>query len=218
MASGLEMISPCFPSLFLPIASIATLGKNVSALAGSASKAAIHLNLSERNNLADVTAKSGTQATAASLFGTLVGSLIGFTSQDYLTSVAAFTGLSVFQLYGCYKGLTYIDLNSLNPQRLDIILQKYIESNQIFDPKEVSKFEKFLVPYKMKELIIGKFPKSYEQNVSGITDIKDMLVGGGEDGKKYMILKEFNTFYLIYEELASNSDIINGYINARSLS
>lgn len=55
----LEMASPMCPSYFLPIAAVATMGKNVSALASSASKAAFHLNLATGHNLADLTVKYG---------------------------------------------------------------------------------------------------------------------------------------------------------------
>lgn len=56
-ASFVELLTPLFPGYFLPLASIANVGKNISYLAASASRAAIHKSFAERENLADVTAK-----------------------------------------------------------------------------------------------------------------------------------------------------------------
>ncbi|CAG9315107.1 unnamed protein product [Blepharisma stoltei] len=218
LASGLEMISPCFPSLFLPIATIGTLGKNVSALAGSASKAAIHLNLCLRNNLADVTAKSGTQATAAGLVGTLIGTLFGYSIQSYWGSVAIFSALSVCQLWACYKGLKYVDLNSLNPQRLDIIIKNFIEHKIILSTEEVSKHEKFLLPYPKQNLIVGIVPEIFQGQDGGSANIDENVEYPNENLKKYIISRHDNKVYLLYEETAVNSDIIEGYVLARCIS
>jgi len=54
------------PSFLFPFLST---GKNVSFLAASASRAAIHNVLSLKGNLADVTAKSGAQAILACMVG-----------------------------------------------------------------------------------------------------------------------------------------------------
>ena len=50
----LELLSPLAPGCFLPIASLANVGKNVSFLSASASRAALHLALAREGNLADV--------------------------------------------------------------------------------------------------------------------------------------------------------------------
>lgn len=89
----LEVLTPLVPALFLPMASAANVGaspppptrdffpcsglltvlacagKNVSWLAASASRAGIHASLAVSDNLADVTAKTGSQTIAASLLG-----------------------------------------------------------------------------------------------------------------------------------------------------
>ncbi|KAJ3080999.1 hypothetical protein HDU99_006842, partial [Rhizoclosmatium hyalinum] len=59
------------PHLFVPIASISNIGKNIGWLASSASRAAIHKGFTLQDNLGDVTAKSGAQSTMAGLLGTL---------------------------------------------------------------------------------------------------------------------------------------------------
>tara|TARA_B110000305_G_C19309760_1_gene573436 strand:- start:254 stop:760 length:507 start_codon:yes stop_codon:yes gene_type:complete len=69
----LEIMSPLVPGSFLLVASTANVGKNISYLSASASRAALHQSLAEKSNLADVTAKAGSQAILASMIGTALG-------------------------------------------------------------------------------------------------------------------------------------------------
>ena len=58
-AMYLEALTPLAPFLFLPLATVANVGKNISWLAASATRAGIHLSFSTNgHNLADITAKA----------------------------------------------------------------------------------------------------------------------------------------------------------------
>ena len=72
-ASMIELCTPLFPMYFLPLAAIANIGKNISFLAASASRAALNKSLALHNNLADVTGKCGSQSILASTIGTGMG-------------------------------------------------------------------------------------------------------------------------------------------------
>jgi hypothetical protein len=63
-STALEVLTPLFPHLFLPLASISNVGKNISWLAGSATKAQMHASLALKDNLGDVTAKVTAQSIA----------------------------------------------------------------------------------------------------------------------------------------------------------
>ena len=69
-SSFLELLTPLAPHYFLPIAAVANIGKNISCLAASASRAAIHHSFAVSENLADVTAKAGSQTILCSTIGT----------------------------------------------------------------------------------------------------------------------------------------------------
>lgn len=59
VAMYLEALTPLAPFLFLPLATVANVGKNISWLAASATRAGIHLSFSTNgHNLADITAKA----------------------------------------------------------------------------------------------------------------------------------------------------------------
>ncbi|KAJ3329229.1 hypothetical protein HDU76_008360 [Blyttiomyces sp. JEL0837] len=73
IATLAELLTPLVPHLFLPMASLSNVGKNVGWLASSATRAAIHRGFTKGDNLGDVTAKSGAQGTMAGLVGTVLG-------------------------------------------------------------------------------------------------------------------------------------------------
>jgi len=204
---GLEMLSTLYPGAFLPIAALGTVGKNVSALAGSASKAAIHLSLSKKRNLADLTAKSGTQATASCLFGTFFGTFLGYTF-DYSGSLVAFGVLSASHLYACYKSLDCVVLNTLNPQRLDILLQEFKEKGRVLTPEEVSEKEATVRNYKPKDLVVGKLPSNM--------DIEECMKYW--EGKEYLIVEQPQKTFLVFKEEAEQKELVEGYVEARARS
>lgn len=73
LSNSLEMLTLFFPQFFIVFASIANIGKNISFLAAGASRAAIHKSFAQEENLADVTAKTGSQNIFSSMIGTSLG-------------------------------------------------------------------------------------------------------------------------------------------------
>ena len=128
-ACALELLAPAFPVLFIPIASVANVGKNISWLAASASRAAIHNSFVRSSNLADITAKSGSQSMVASLLGTSLGIFVStqLGSEWGLHTLGAFGGLSAIHLTFTYLSLNVVELPVLNAQRLNLLLDAFIE-------------------------------------------------------------------------------------------
>ena len=143
-ATALEILTPLFPKLFLPLAAVANAGsfvcipsvagimtfrtgKNVSWLAASSTRAGIHRSLIKRENLADVTAKAGTQSIAASLLGTALGiGLSTVTTNSTPLIMSAFVALSAIHLYGNHKSLAVVQLNTLNQQRFHLLADRFL--------------------------------------------------------------------------------------------
>jgi len=123
----LQSITPLFPALFLPLAALANTGMNVSWLAASASRAGIHLSFAQASNLADITAKSGSQTTLASTLGMAVGvgisPFIGSSPEAIIPCLAC---ISLVHLGCVLRSLRAVALNTLNPQRADIIAAAFI--------------------------------------------------------------------------------------------
>jgi len=144
-----EMCTPLVPALFLPLASAANIGKNVAWLSTSASRACIHRSFCREENLADVTAKSGSQAIAASLFGTALGIGLSYTvGTAVLPLLGAFAVLSCLHLGSTYISLRRVPLNTLNDQRGERVMLSYCTDGRVPSTDNVKDHERFVAPYR----------------------------------------------------------------------
>jgi hypothetical protein len=116
-AMFLELLTPLVPQYFLPIASVANIGKNISFLAASASRATIHKSFAVHENLADVTAKAGSQTIAASMIGTGLGVLVSTQlGSDWNSIAMGCLAFSAIHLTCTYRSLMHVVLNTVSIQ------------------------------------------------------------------------------------------------------
>ena len=128
VSSFVELLTPLAPGYFLPLAAVANVGKNVSFLAASASRAAIHKSFATHENLADVTAKTGSQCILSSLAGTSLGlSLAASLGGDYGSIVAAFVACSALNLAATAASLKGVTLTTLSLARLDFVINAFLD-------------------------------------------------------------------------------------------
>ncbi|TMW64453.1 hypothetical protein Poli38472_013075 [Pythium oligandrum] len=125
----LEILTPLCPAYFLPMASLANVAKNISWLSASATRAGFHNSFALRENLADITAKAGSQAIASSIIGTGLGIVISqYTGADTMNVLAAFVALSAAHQFSVYRALTCVSLRTFNCQRLHLVLDHFLNS------------------------------------------------------------------------------------------
>ncbi len=127
VSSFMELLTPLAPAHFLFIASIANIGKNVSFLAASASRAAIHKSFALHENLADVTAKTNSQSVLTSMIGTGLGiSIAAMIGDQYPYTVGTFLVCSLLGQFFTYYSLSHVTINTLSPHRLEYLLADYL--------------------------------------------------------------------------------------------
>lgn len=144
-ASLLEVTAPLFwSSWVLPVACVANVGKNIGYLTAGASRAAIHLSLAKQGNLADVTAKAGSQSMAAGLLGTGTGiALSSLLNHDPINFIVGFCVLSLIH-QGCnYASLQNVPLLHFNRHRLHLVLSHFMETNTVLTPVQVAELEHY---------------------------------------------------------------------------
>lgn len=71
-----EILTLQFPTQFLLLASLGNVGKNISMLLSSASRASINMRFAKQNNMGDISGKAVSQYTTASLLGMGAGMLL----------------------------------------------------------------------------------------------------------------------------------------------
>jgi hypothetical protein len=120
-AGALEIGLSLAPALlpFLPVAALANVGRNIAWLSASATKAGLHQALATNGNLADVTAKAGSQVTAAATLGTAVGVTLSAALGGDPTALAClFATLSAAHVSCVTLSLRAVALPTLSDARL----------------------------------------------------------------------------------------------------
>ncbi|CBK25344.2 uncharacterized protein [Blastocystis hominis] len=118
ISTWLEVMTPLFPHSFLLLATLANVGKNISWLAGSATRAGIRYGFVNAHNMGDITAKEGSQTVAITVFGTFLGivisNLIGHGHMEYV--LMSSMCISAVSLFSIYQSLRCVSLPTLNYQ------------------------------------------------------------------------------------------------------
>jgi hypothetical protein len=224
LAALLELTAPVLmhasPGSILPLACAANVLKNIGFLAASASRAALHQSLALAGNLADVTAKSGSQSMAAGLLGTAAGiglsSILGHDPTHFLWG---FCGLAAIH-QGCnYVSLKAVSLRHFNRQRLSTVLEYYVRSDKVLSPGQVAAKERFL-PFVdegfLNKLSIGS--PLLTICPAGSDQLARLLGAAGFAQENYLVNLDIEgSIYLVFFENASGEDVILGMLHATLL-
>lgn len=218
VATLLEIVSPLVPSLWvLPIASVANVGKNIGFLTASASRAALHQSLAIRGNLADLTAKAGSQSLAASLFGTAVGIGLSPILGDVVHYALGFVCLSAIHQSCTYLSLKAVPLFHLNRHRLNIIMDEFVKSDTILSPSQVAEKENYLP-------MISRDDSKRWLRIGG--SLPMMCPGGPEElrcllevmqTEQYLVNFVEHKVHLVFKNNSSGEDLIRGMLHAHVL-
>ncbi|KAJ0260410.1 Protein root UVB sensitive 4 [Hirschfeldia incana] len=146
LSIGVELMTPVFPRYFLLLASIANIAKQISLSCYLATGSAVHRSFAVADNLGEVSAKAQIQTVCFDNLGLLLAVLLNmlFQNNQRLQASLPFVLYPIFStidLLGIYQGLKHINLQTLTKNRLEIILERWIQSRQVPSPAEVSKEE-----------------------------------------------------------------------------
>jgi hypothetical protein len=233
-AAFMELSAPFLSSSYsvLALACVANIFKNIGFLTASASRAALHQALAgvHHNNLADVTAKSGSQAMAAGLVGTGLGIVLSqwIVHADPTHFMAAFGVLALFHQGFNYLALRNVVLRQFDARRLTLVMDAFLTSGKVLTPEQAAQQERFWwwhdQPYnnsKKGEIRIGR--KLFEVSPS-IQQLEQMTSSNHQRRYYYLSMKctndkhaSENIVHLVYLDGASGHDIIQGFFHASLL-
>lgn len=216
IATLCELMAPFFPELFLPIASTSNIAKNISWLTLAGTRAKMHQSFCNRNNLGDVSAKAGSQGTAAGLFGTALGVLYSsYVGAGTTESILAFFPLAGISIYGVWKSNTLVVCTSLNPQRYEMLIYEYLKSKEnrlVLTPNDIAEKENFFFKYNTpfeRQLIVGSPITAVPTFTNGIRCFESF-----QSDSNYLIFNDKDKVYLWYAEKADSYHILKGYYKA----
>ncbi|XP_062264244.1 RUS1 family protein C16orf58 homolog [Platichthys flesus] len=141
-AMFMEILAPYFPVFFTSIVCIAGIFKSIVGVAGGATRAALTVHQARRDNMADISAKDGSQETLVNLAGLLISlMLIPLVTDNPLLTLSLFFLFTILHLFANYKAVRSVVMETFNEARLSIVLQQYLKDRRVLSPLEANQRE-----------------------------------------------------------------------------
>ncbi|EHB14278.1 hypothetical protein GW7_05117 [Heterocephalus glaber] len=138
----LELVAPVLSVSFTMIVSISNLAKCIVSVAGGATRAALTVHQARRNNMADVSAKDGSQETLVNLAGLLVSLImLPLMSNCPRLSLGCFFLLTALHIYANYRAVRTLVMETLNESRLRLVLKHFLQSGEVLDTTSANQME-----------------------------------------------------------------------------
>ncbi|GJW12349.1 protein root UVB sensitive 4 [Tanacetum coccineum] len=146
LSIGVELMTPAFPQYFLLLASIANIAKQISLACYLATGTAVHRSFAVADNLGEVSAKAQIQTVCFDNLGLLLAAALNVMvkNNQRLQAALPFVVYPIFtaiDLCGIYQSLKHVHLQTLTKDRLEMIIDTWIELGYVPSPAEASKRE-----------------------------------------------------------------------------
>lgn len=221
LAMGIELLIPYFSYYSIVILCTSTAMKSVVGVAGGATRAALTQHQALQNNLADVSAKDGSQETCVNLIASFVGIFILSVFRNERYVLGLYLVLVAIHLYANYSAVKALRLNSLNEDRLAIIVKNYVANEVILDPEKVNKEESVLL---FTEPTMNVCGFRIKMGVSLANMIKRHIISPSDTelllklflDRKYLISIDIRnkTIFISLKKDAQSCDVLEAYLYA----
>ncbi|XP_054168037.1 RUS family member 1-like [Oppia nitens] len=138
----IDLLSPYFVDYFMPMQCFSGVLKSLVGTAGGATRAALTQHQSRRNNLADVSAKDGSQETLVNLTA-LVCSLIMVpivANNPHLVWLL-FICFTILHIFANYRAVKAVSLETFNLSRFVITVDNWLKTGRILSVREANNRE-----------------------------------------------------------------------------
>lgn len=149
IAMFMEILAPFFPAFFTLIVCTAGIFKSIVGVAGGATRAALTVHQARRDNMADISAKDGSQETLVNLAGLLLSLiLIPLVTDNPALTLSLFCLFTVLHLFANYKAVRSVVMETFNEARLSIVFQHFLRDGQILSPVEANQREPVFMEFR----------------------------------------------------------------------
>ncbi|XP_055501315.1 LOW QUALITY PROTEIN: RUS1 family protein C16orf58 homolog [Leucoraja erinacea] len=184
IAIFIEIVAPFFPAIFTLVVCISCIFKAVVGVSGGATRAALTSHQARRDNMADVSAKDGSQETLVNLAGLCTGLLLTPLAADStLLTYLLFFLFTSLHLYANVRAVRSVVMETVNRGRLRILLEDFLREGTVPSPPSVNSREPLLpVLWERERLILGAplhrvVGSTYELKKATENNTKNYLLG-----------------------------------------
>ncbi|XP_030553715.1 protein root UVB sensitive 6 [Rhodamnia argentea] len=196
LGAALELATAAVPHLFLPLACVANVAKNVAAVTSTSTRTPIYKAFARGENIGDVTAKGECVGNLADLLGTGLSIMI---SKRNPSLVRTFALLSCGYIFSSYQEVKSVVLHTLNRARFSVAVDSFLKTGQVPSLREGNMKEKiFMFPWlKERPIVLGpRFKDAFQDAVAYLAvapffeQEKYIVTYNPAKGKVFALLKD----------------------------
>ncbi|XP_067883343.1 RUS1 family protein C16orf58 homolog isoform X2 [Heterodontus francisci] len=151
LAIFMEIVAPVFPSIFTLVICVAGVFKSVVGVAGGATRAALTVHQARRDNMADVSAKDGSQETLVNLAGLLFSLLLTpLVTDNLLLTYLLYALFTSLHLYANYRAVSSVVMETLNQARFKLMVNDYLLTGSVPPPISINPRESLLPAFQRR--------------------------------------------------------------------
>ncbi|XP_039186382.1 RUS family member 1 isoform X4 [Crotalus tigris] len=212
VAIFMEIMAPAFPACFTLIVCTSCFFKCIVGVAGGATRAALTMHQARRDNMADVSAKDGSQETLVNLAGLLFSLfLIPLVVDNFPLTYAFYALFTILHLYANYQAVRAVCMETLNRARLHLVLQHYLKREEVLGPAVINPQEPLLLGFRQQLKITLGTP--LHTVTSSVADFQKALEGNASN---YLIFfnRPAGVISILLHRQADSVDVIKAYTHA----
>ncbi|GAB4841718.1 Protein root UVB sensitive 2, chloroplastic [Ancistrocladus abbreviatus] len=147
MGTGLEVLSPLCPQLFLEVAGLGNFAKGMAVVAARATRLPIYSSFAKEGNLSDLFAKGEAISTLFNVVGIGVGIQLASTICSSMQGkMIVGPLLSVLHIYSVVEEMRAVPVSTLNSQRTALIVANFLKTGKVSSPADLRYQEDLLFP------------------------------------------------------------------------
>ncbi|CAM8891555.1 unnamed protein product [Rhodiola kirilowii] len=213
LGTGLEVLSPLCPQLFLQMAGLGNFAKGMAVVAARATRLPIYSSFAKEGNLSDLFAKGEAISTLFNVIGLGIGIKLASTVCSSMQGkMVVGPLLSAVHVYCVIEEMRATPVNTLNPQRTAMIVENYIKTGKFSSPADLRYQEDLLFPGRLiKEagnVKVGS-PIHKALKPSKLLKLKDIF-----PKEKFLLSREEKWTDMILEHNATGEDALRGWLVA----
>lgn len=152
LGTGLEVLSPLCPHLFLEMAGLGNFAKGMAVVAARATRLPIYSSFAKEGNLSDLFAKGEAISTVFNVLGMGAGiQLVSTVCSSMQGKMVVGPLLSVIHVWCVCEEMRATPVNTLNPQRTAMIVSDFLKTGKISSPADLRYREDLLFPGRLIE-------------------------------------------------------------------
>ncbi|KAG6783806.1 hypothetical protein POTOM_009480 [Populus tomentosa] len=147
LGTGLEVLSPLCPYLFLEVAGLGNFAKGMTVVAARATRFPLYSSFAKEGNLSDLFAKGEAISTLFNVLGLGVGIQLASTvCSSKQGKVVVWPLLSIVHVCCDIEEMRATPVNTLNPQRTTMVVADFVKTGKISSPADLRYREDLLFP------------------------------------------------------------------------